>query len=841
MPTAQETLLAALRLATEAAATLGTPSAAPSGLDLGVTAAGLSVASFTPPDTRIDTFKAIGLGDVPTFEVQSPSGEFRGLGASLLVGAVELDHTIASTTEVRVRGVAQDQRSEVVRTLPVQVVKPSGPTAPIYDLNFVTGVYSDPADFADITVVQPKTSTALTSDGSPKSFAAHTKRITDLGWSISATPAEWLGLNSQKPTAWDDNDNPAWASWKRVNLVAVGGFSPIRISAANQGSTGVFTALSRTDLPISAPIILKLRCKDGPGAGGFALKYRDAQDSRSLHALAYCNAPMDPSPKVVLQDGDTTLIGVTTNPDGTRDFIFRTKVKIASMQPGVSAAADDPSKTLDVYGLQTTLGAEDLPWSPTGSTGIVQPADDARLGPRARVPFTNVGGGTFMLELDGAIWSTLNGEALLSAGTRELLGARYVQVEGAAGQVLAAAGLGGMLGISRVVLVIAPRNAGYTLYLNGGEGVTSTTALPQDTVMRLCAGINGRIRRIKGWAYPMTSGEARRESEIVNRTLLRAGAALNPGAVRELFVDEFNNNSLRALDLDRAKASALSPADGSTFRAADFTDHVGYYESARAGKAWIDTYVFANYPQGVVSPINGELQLYPRKEYPWKNGYAGAVRIEGGCMTLTCQRPEAIGAEFAAQMPINPVTSRPFEYVSGVASTAGAFEYRFGYREWDAEVPGDVPGLWGAFWGLSGAEGGYASHTEIDDYEVIGAKPFCHTGAVHGENYGWNAGPYLPAYEHPLPYRIAGPGAGRHTFGLDWRPGFLDWYIDGRKIAGMSTAGHNIDQYKQYLLVNLAVSGSGGFGAADERTLAAMPQALRLHRVRVVQPLRYGG
>jgi len=48
--------------------------------------------------------------------------------------------------------------------------------------------------------------------------------------------------------------------------------------------------------------------------------------------------------------------------------------------------------------------------------------------------------------------------------------------------------------------------------------------------------------------------------------------------------------------------------------------------------------------------------------------------------------------------------------------------------------------------------------------------------------------------------------AGYHTFGVDWRPGLLMWYVDG--VERYRVSNQNVPSGPMYILANLAVGGT---------------------------------
>ncbi|HEX9013178.1 MAG TPA: carbohydrate binding domain-containing protein, partial [Anaerolineaceae bacterium] len=100
---------------------------------------------------------------------------------------------------------------------------------------------------------------------------------------------------------------------------------------------------------------------------------------------------------------------------------------------------------------------------------------------------------------------------------------------------------------------------------------------------------------------------------------------------------------------------------------------------------------------------------------------------------------------------------------------------------------------------------------EIDVTEILGDKPSTTYMTLHYYN---TTGAYVQTQSQ---YTGADFSAGYHTFGVDWEPGALVWYVDGveRKRVTDTTA---IPHVALYLLANLAVGGTWP-GSPDSSTV----------------------
>ncbi len=157
---------------------------------------------------------------------------------------------------------------------------------------------------------------------------------------------------------------------------------------------------------------------------------------------------------------------------------------------------------------------------------------------------------------------------------------------------------------------------------------------------------------------------------------------------------------------------------------------------------------------------------------------------------------------------------RVIPYTSGMLSTGAGpdgspsrFTALYGYFEARVRVPAGR-GLWPAFWMLSPAQ----RPPEIDIMEVLSKDPtrvHLHYHYVDGsgvtQDYGaaWNDGDF---------------SAGWHTFGVDWGPAAIIWYVDGTERNRY--VGNYVAAEPLYLILNLQVGGKNSWpGPADATTV----------------------
>lgn len=174
------------------------------------------------------------------------------------------------------------------------------------------------------------------------------------------------------------------------------------------------------------------------------------------------------------------------------------------------------------------------------------------------------------------------------------------------------------------------------------------------------------------------------------------------------------------------------------------------------------------------------------------SGITGPVNSE----ELECYDPAQV-VESGGELDLNLIAktetcdgqTRP--YASGLISTAGKFNYTYGYLEVKAWLPGtstisDWPGIWtdGQSWPTDG---------ELDVLEGLGGQACWHFHDPQGAPGGCApAASYL---------------GGWHTFGADWEPGSVTYYYDGTAV-GTVTSG--VTGAPMYIVLDLAADNEYG-------------------------------
>ena len=127
-------------------------------------------------------------------------------------------------------------------------------------------------------------------------------------------------------------------------------------------------------------------------------------------------------------------------------------------------------------------------------------------------------------------------------------------------------------------------------------------------------------------------------------------------------------------------------------------------------------------------------------------------------------------------------------YASAFLTSSARPKFSYGYFEIRAKLP-KGPGIWPAFWLTND------STLEIDGLEALGDRPTRIYQTLHENDsqiyQGVTDGPDY--------------SADFHTYGLDWQPTYLKWYIDGVLTA---TYNHAMPADPMYICLNTAVGGA---------------------------------
>nr|WP_183602799.1 hemoblobin-interacting domain-containing protein [Paenibacillus phyllosphaerae] len=172
-------------------------------------------------------------------------------------------------------------------------------------------------------------------------------------------------------------------------------------------------------------------------------------------------------------------------------------------------------------------------------------------------------------------------------------------------------------------------------------------------------------------------------------------------------------------------------------------------------------------------------------------------------------------------------------YTSGRLWTSPTFSKTYGKFEARMKLP-DGQGIWPAFWMMpkDSEYGAWASSGELDIMEARGRLPEEVAGTLHYGKTWPNNKADGGSYDFPEGESITG----FHTYGVEWEPGEIRWYVDGKLFNTMnnwnSQGAGQPDKYafpapfdkEFYMILNLAVGGNfdGGLIPPDSKLPAKM-------------------
>lgn len=185
---------------------------------------------------------------------------------------------------------------------------------------------------------------------------------------------------------------------------------------------------------------------------------------------------------------------------------------------------------------------------------------------------------------------------------------------------------------------------------------------------------------------------------------------------------------------------------------------------------------------------HGEPQLY----------LASNVTVSNGNLVITLNNNETY-------CPPNPATvwgacwpcdNQWYHYTSGWVETTQAYNTQFGYIEARIKLPHEY-GFWPAFWTFVGSGVDGCNAAEIDIFEMLGRdSPKKMTTNIHLTYPDGNI--YFQKHR-PSNYNYKKKW---HTYGVEWSPEQIIWYVDGVPIRFFSNHGI-IDPVR--IIFNLAI------------------------------------
>ena len=144
-------------------------------------------------------------------------------------------------------------------------------------------------------------------------------------------------------------------------------------------------------------------------------------------------------------------------------------------------------------------------------------------------------------------------------------------------------------------------------------------------------------------------------------------------------------------------------------------------------------------------------------------------------------------------------------------------EWTYGYIEIRARLPKGT-GTWPALWMLPtfNKYGAWPRSGEIDIVELAGSEPNVIHTTCHTASRNPGLGNQITRVD-----TLKGASSGFHTYGVEWNPSYLQWYVDGKPFHRFDNPGTGFAEWPFdnpfYLIMNLAIGGTfGGKNGIDK-------------------------
>ncbi|MDE1917062.1 MAG: family 16 glycosylhydrolase [Sphingomonadales bacterium] len=222
-----------------------------------------------------------------------------------------------------------------------------------------------------------------------------------------------------------------------------------------------------------------------------------------------------------------------------------------------------------------------------------------------------------------------------------------------------------------------------------------------------------------------------------------------------------------------------------------FSDDFNALSLAMNGGTWL-----TQFGNGTTSTVgmrtlssNGELEVYMDAAYKGTGTKSLGINpfaIDNGILTITAAPTPTQDLQYLGNLG----------YTSGLLTTRTSFAQEYGYFEVKAKLPSGQ-GFWPAFW-LLPADGSWPP--ELDVFEQLGGDP----STIYMTTHAVTATSSNAADQA----RLNIDTTQWHTYGVNWGPSTITYYVDGQAVAEMPTP--DTMKKEMYMLINMAVGGWAG-------------------------------
>lgn len=188
------------------------------------------------------------------------------------------------------------------------------------------------------------------------------------------------------------------------------------------------------------------------------------------------------------------------------------------------------------------------------------------------------------------------------------------------------------------------------------------------------------------------------------------------------------------------------------------------------------------------------------------------VQVDNGVLHLKAQ-----------QRSVTDAYGQAHAYTAGMISSRNRFAFKYGYMEARIKVP-KGRGFWSSFYAL--AVDRRSLVPEIDVEEILGNDTTLAYLTQHYETAPGVGGEFQGQVVQPQDFSL-----GWHTFGVDWRPDALVWYVDG---VERFRSAQNLPAEPMTLLAGLSV-GANWNGNQQPDAATIFPNTLDIDYIKVWQ------